>query len=308
MDEKLTMKEIAELASCARSTIFRNLHRYNIPTRKKGFKLCRLPMSNDLAYLLGAVASDGCVYHSKKGDYVIELRVRDKPFAEEFVRRLQALGFSAAIHSCRDGYYRVVKGCKEIYMYCKRISLPDFSILETLDQKRSFLRGYYDGDGSLTFSKKEGYAGGYNIHIFSVVEKRVELITDLLKEVGVHPHIYSQVCKTQWGSPRMYQAVISNRVDVIKFTREIGSSIPRKRPNLTLLDKNNYAYGYSDEELLEWLKEISMDIGRSPSEADVNQHPLGPRVGAYQDRFGSWNAAKRLAGLETYAWGRKDGA
>lgn len=306
MNEELTMKEIAGLASCARSSIFRYLRRYNIPTRKKGFKLCRLPMSDDLAYILGAVASDGSAYYSKKGEHIIEIRVKDKPFVEEVARRLQVLGFPATIYLCKGGYYRIVKGCKEIYMYCKRIAIPDFSVLETPSQKRSFIRGYYDGDGSLAFSKTGSYNGCYKILIFSAIRRRVELIADLLKTLGMHSNIRSQVSKKPDGElTELYCVGIERRVDVIKFAKEIGSSIPRKRPNLTLLDKNNYAYGYSDEELLEWLREVSMDIGRSPSEADMNRHPAGPRVGAYQDRFGSWNAAKRLAGLETFEWGKR---
>jgi len=318
VDERLTIREVAELAKCSVSSIKRYMNKNSIPKRGRGSinRIFSLPMSDDLAYVLGAIASDGCSYHSKKGDYIIELRVKDKPFAQEFVRHLGALGLSAVIKlrkiksqykSREDEYYRVVKGCKEIYEYCKRISLYDFSILATSSQKRNFLKGYYDGDGGLTFSKKDGYNGCYKVCITTKDGRRAELIADLLKTLGIRSRIFRQVVCTNFLRLRstlaeIYYVDIDRRIDVIKFAKEIGSSIPRKRPNLTLLDKNNYAYGFSDEELLEWLKEISMGLGRSPSEADINRQPVGPRVLTYQRRFGSWNNAKKLAGLETFEW------
>lgn len=297
VDERVRTREIAKLANCSCTSINRYLSKYGIPKRRKGSREDRilyLPMSGDLAYVLGALASDGCAsYLRKEGEYRIQLTVKDKPFAEEFARRIRALGLSAVVRQLKDGYYRVAKGCKEIYEYYKKIP----SVLETLDQKRNFIEGYYDGDGSLYLDKK----GYYHLSISSTVRKKAELISTLLKEVGISTHIYSYICRRQWrGIKEKHEVVIHKRVDVIKFAKEIGSSIPRKRPSLLLLDKKNYRQGYSEEEMLEWLRQVSAELGKSPSVSDMNQHPNAPSAQAYKHRFGSWNAAKKFARLKTF--------
>jgi hypothetical protein len=55
---------------------------------------------------------------------------------------------------------------------------------------------------------------------------------------------------------------------------------------------------YSDEELLDGLREFAADLGRPPSQNEMKHSgPYSERT--YADRFGSWNEALRAAGLET---------
>lgn len=59
---------------------------------------------------------------------------------------------------------------------------------------------------------------------------------------------------------------------------------------------------YTNEELLEELKRISDLLGKSPSRTDVDEHALVSKS-LYHYRFGSFNRAKKLAGLETVGVG-----
>lgn len=55
---------------------------------------------------------------------------------------------------------------------------------------------------------------------------------------------------------------------------------------------------YSDEELLNRLQEFAAELGRPPSQNEMNDS--GPHAAqTYADRFGSWNEALKTAGLET---------
>mgnify|MGYP002761285556 FL=1 len=55
---------------------------------------------------------------------------------------------------------------------------------------------------------------------------------------------------------------------------------------------------YSDEELLNRLQEFAAELGRPPSQNEMNDS--GPHAAAtYAARFGSWNEALKTAGLET---------
>lgn len=307
VDERLTITEISKLANCSYTPIYRNLTIHGIPKRRKGprHRILNISPNDDLAYILGAVASDGEASHSpRRGDYKVQLLVKDEPFAEEFARRLRALGLVAPVYQCKNGYYCVSKSCKEIYDYCKKIAALDFSVLKTASQKRNFIRSYYDGDGGLYQDKNRRC----DIHIFGTVRKQIELVANLLEEVGIHPHIYLRSYEKLLKGfvlKKCYEITITKRVDVIKFAKEIRSSIPRKNPCLAPLDKKNYHHGYSEEEMLDWLREVSAELGKSPSVADINQHPNAPSASSYEYRFGSWNAAKKLAGLTALKLGRR---
>lgn len=54
---------------------------------------------------------------------------------------------------------------------------------------------------------------------------------------------------------------------------------------------------YTEDELLTMLQEFAAENGSTPRVADFRQDPDMPWPGTYKNRFGSWNAALREAGL-----------
>lgn len=53
-----------------------------------------------------------------------------------------------------------------------------------------------------------------------------------------------------------------------------------------------------DEELLEFLRKFDRENGRSPKMEDFLGNPKYPSFATYQKRFGSWNGALKIAGLD----------
>ena len=83
------------------------------------------------------------------------------------------------------------------------------------------------------------------------------------------------------------------------FVREFGSWTAAKEA--ASLDPNpEFERGptYSDEELLEILREVAAEIDGSVSKSDVDERQRVPSSSTYQMRFGSWSKAKELAGVK----------
>jgi len=60
---------------------------------------------------------------------------------------------------------------------------------------------------------------------------------------------------------------------------------------------------YDDETLLEILRRLADDLGRTPSKADLIQHDL-PAPATYATHFGTWSAALAKIGLSPRPSGR----
>lgn len=56
---------------------------------------------------------------------------------------------------------------------------------------------------------------------------------------------------------------------------------------------------YTDDDCLTALKVLAADLGKSPSWRDYLDSDMKPCGKVIKDRFGSWNRAKALAGLDT---------
>lgn len=61
---------------------------------------------------------------------------------------------------------------------------------------------------------------------------------------------------------------------------------------------------YTDEELLEFLRQFYRENGRPPIREDFNQNPTYPNYRIY-DRFGGWQKALKLVGLDVDSMVRK---
>ena len=122
--------------------------------------------TEEKAYWLGFIAADGCV-RKDKSCLIIELAERDREHLVKFNHNF-------------DNYYKIVeqkreynsvliriysrKCCEDLYKYgitpAKSLTLEiDFTLIPD-ELKRHFIRGYFDGDGSLYCShpkRKSGY-------------------------------------------------------------------------------------------------------------------------------------------------------
>jgi len=60
---------------------------------------------------------------------------------------------------------------------------------------------------------------------------------------------------------------------------------------------------YSDSELLSKLADLGDSLGRTPTTREVNMHDHLPHTSTFHRRFGSFNQAIKLAGLESWPSG-----
>lgn len=54
---------------------------------------------------------------------------------------------------------------------------------------------------------------------------------------------------------------------------------------------------YTDDELLKWLTEIAVNLGRPPRQQDLRGRDGAPHPSTISKRFGSWRKALQAAGL-----------
>jgi hypothetical protein len=59
---------------------------------------------------------------------------------------------------------------------------------------------------------------------------------------------------------------------------------------------------YTDQQLLDILRDLAAELGRSPTVQELLARPGLPSHSTYFNRFASWNAALEAAGLETRPW------
>jgi hypothetical protein len=90
----------------------------------------------------------------------------------------------------------------------------------------SWLRGYFDGDGSVEFREKEGH---YRVMAFSVNNKGLRQISSILKrKFGISSKIYSHIGKL----------VISGYQNLRTFYDDINFNHPSKIKKLSLIIKH----------------------------------------------------------------------
>jgi len=261
-------------------------------------------MQRELAYILGAIASDGyACYIKSNGSYRIGLKVKDAPYAEAFANCLQVLNKKPRIYTRLDKgqtYYVVEKGCKSIYELAKKIKNHEF-LFESDEEIYSFIRGYYDGDGHLSHVFGDNYVVG----ITSVHKNRIDFIEKLLRSIGFNPYIYYSKHKNPWrGLKEMYQIRLHKRKEIKVFMEKIGSSIPRKFKDFSNIKIEKMREIYSDEELIKTLKKSTEELGHSPTKREFMSAGYIPSITIFMRRFGSWNNAKKQANIELYHEGK----
>lgn len=161
--------EIAELLSCTHSNISKRLKRSGVPfhrdyTKTRYSRKGRYAINESFfdridtpekAYFLGLLFADGSVtengFYIKLKDEDILLRLKECMESEHPVKRIYYGGYSAYIFtvgSKKLASALIHHGCVPNKTRC--LHLP------TLDSKlyRHFIRGFYDGDGSLILHKE----------------------------------------------------------------------------------------------------------------------------------------------------------
>jgi len=206
--------------------------------------------TKELAYVIGVLFhGDGNVRKNKhKHEYIIQLAVIDKEFAEVFSRAVARLLNKKYIEPWWDKKEKewwVKYHSKPFYLWYKRCEeqgLQGFKeyIEYSRETVKYYLRGLYDSDGS--------NAGNKQIRLFNTNIELLEYVQYLLKEYfgikSTGPHLQRKngtkmmINGVEYNSNYdCYVITISRKNHVQRFLEEIGFSIARKQLGLRKHEK-----------------------------------------------------------------------
>lgn len=204
-----------------------------------------LEPSPELAYVIGVVAGDGWVVKisTRSGGYRIGVKAKDREFIEEFARCLgKVLGREPPKPiTVEGGKLEVRVQSKTLYQLLQKPF--DIGMIRPLaeyseDCIRSFLRGFFDSEGSV--DKNKGEICCYNTDI-----RLLEYVQKLLRALGIEttgPRIKARkgsiykICYKIWERTTVKRkdvyCIEVRAKDRLKFYRLVGFTIKRKQQNL----------------------------------------------------------------------------
>jgi len=168
--------------------------------------------SEDKAYFLGFIAADGCIAANNKGTKIltISLAEKDRSVLESFKECLEA---EQPIKELARQQVRFVVARKKIiediekYDIGERKSLTMGPILQNIpdDFKSHFLRGYFDGDGSIFQTK----TGSKEMVHYVAIRGTKEFLEELQEYCGIKGALQFNTGTHQWR--------FGAKSDVLKF-------------------------------------------------------------------------------------------
>ena len=206
--------------------------------------------SPHLAYVIGVLLGDGCCYRMKETPHPrtgkpsfswrIELAVKDQPFAQAFAHSIGCIlrrpdskhrDVKILLTNRVSQKYRVCMASKSFGEWWQGIKDNPEAIKAVIGvNPRQFLRGLYDSEGNLCWSKT-----GPLVRIFNQRQEILDLAIFCLVLLGMRAHIrIFRQAGTVVRFPNGTKYTTSKALYVIdpkparQFIAEIGSNIPKK--------------------------------------------------------------------------------
>lgn len=218
-EDNYSLSKLGKEFNCAYGTIKNLLHKHGIKTDgiKHGFPRDEYYFYNinskDKAYWLGFLYADGCV-HATSNE--ISINITDEEHIKKFKDAIKAINHSYTITNdkrWKDAKTLFQFSIKDEQLHKDLVKwgcVPNKSLkLEKIpniprDYISHFIRGYFDGDGSLHFLK-----GSNNYRISFVGTK--DFLNDIQKELGTNLSL-------QYGSSgKAYSLQLSGRKQVLRI-------------------------------------------------------------------------------------------
>lgn len=201
LNEKYTLKQLGREFECSYSTIRNLLNKHNINSRgnKQGYPRDEFYFNKidteEKAYWLGFLYADGCV-HSNNNE--VSINIIDKEHVEKFKKAIKA--FNHQITAIQDKRFPKAKRLYQFNIKDKQLHkdlikwgcVPQKSLLISKipniprDYVSHFLRGYFDGDGSLH------YLRGTNNYRISFTGTK-DFLLDVQKELQINVSLQGNV-------------------------------------------------------------------------------------------------------------------
>ena len=201
LNENYTLKQLGKEFNCSYSTIRNLLNKHKIKSRgnKQGYPRDEFYFNKidteEKAYWLGFLYADGCVHSN---NYEISVNITDKEHIEKFKAAIKA--FNHNITEIQDKRFQNAKTLYQFSIKDKQLHqdlikwgcIPQKSLLINKipniprDYVSHFLRGYFDGDGSLH------YLRGTNNYRISFVGTK-DFLNDIQKELQTNVSLQSNI-------------------------------------------------------------------------------------------------------------------
>ena len=201
LNENYTLKQLGKEFNCSYSTIRNLLNKHKIKSRgnKQGYPRDEFYFNKidteEKAYWLGFLYADGCVHSN---NYEISVNITDREHIEKFKTAIKA--FNHNITEIQDKRFQNAKTLYQFSIKDKQLHqdlikwgcIPQKSLLINKipniprDYVSHFLRGYFDGDGSLH------YLRGTNNYRISFVGTK-DFLNDVQKELQTNVSLQSNI-------------------------------------------------------------------------------------------------------------------
>ncbi len=180
-----------------------------------------------IAYILGVVKSD--VHISPK--HSIRLVVKDVDFIESFKNAFEELLNEnlKSVRMTKNGFYFWEICSKKLALFLKGLEIENFLTDEKM--KRNFLRGFFDGEGSMLFSGK-GVKVHREIGCVNKNEKLMRYVSKCLTELGIENRIRKIIGSGFNSKGVYYRVLIYGKRNILNFYKKVGFSIKRKQDKL----------------------------------------------------------------------------
>ena len=191
LNENYTLKQLGREFNCSYGTIRLLLNKHNIQSRgnKQGYPRNEFYFNKidneEKAYWLGFLYADGCVHSN---DYAVSINITDKEHVEKFKTAIGAINHNITV--TQDERFENAKTLYQFSIKDKQLHqdlikwgcIPQKSLLLNKipniprDYIPHFIRGYFDGDGSLHYLK------GTDSYRISFIGTK-EFLSDVQKEL-----------------------------------------------------------------------------------------------------------------------------
>lgn len=222
IEQKRSLGDIAKVYNVSRTAVYKKLKKIGIEQRSKSEarleaqKQGKLPQqyfeineeffstwSSGMAYVLGLLFTDGCVSKTEGGSYSVSLSLIDKDLLEK-VR--DAMGSKHPIKSYKPqtNLYHFSFARVKLMNDLLRLGLTKNKSLTVKfpnvpnEYLRDFVRGVFDGDGSVFFEKR-AKALCLRTKFCSGSRNFIKIIEERLRDLGIPPrNIYRQKTKNSY--------------------------------------------------------------------------------------------------------------
>lgn len=307
--EGKSQREIACEFGCSRGKLCYWINRFGIPHRSRLDAITitpRLVPSKDMAYVLGVLKGDGCVYIGKNGYGSIILGQTRAEFAVSFEIALKNIGLNphtyirkprkVPSHSYNIKPMFVTQCCSiKFAQWYKGLSFENIGELigDNLDFLRAFIRGFYESEGCNSihhFIRKSNNRKCCNwvIRISGMGEELYDLIEQSLNKLGFRFRRYR---RRNWRGKEIHILESGIQQQSYRFIKEIAPCIK----NQVIENPAQPLEKWSKARVIHDIRKFVEEKGFLPIARDDEN-----LTGAAIRHFGTWNNAKRSAGLEVH--------